>query len=144
MFKDALTTSIKSKGYWNSSTITPGMLSWSEDIHIQSTADLTEIIVRDGDVTLADNQVMYLDRVRDAAINSGGVSVEWFNSVNYVNGQLGAFENLSKGDWVKKADDTDDKYLRVEEFYAAASLGGGVTAPGNALSIKLSDNLLGS
>lgn len=143
VFKDALATSIKSKGYWNSSTITPGLLSWSEDIHVQSTRDLTEVIVRDGSTSLDNNQVMYIDRVRDAAINSGSVSVQWFNSVDYVNGTLGSFENLSKGDWIKKADDTDDKYLRVEEFYASASLGGGVTAPGNALSIKLSDNYQG-
>lgn len=143
VFKDALATSIKSKGVWNSSDITPGMLTWSEDIVIQSASDLSEVIIRDGNKTLADNEVMYVDRVRDAAINTGGIAVQWFNATNYVNGQLGAFENLSKGDWIKKADDSDELYLRVEEFYAAASLGGGVTSPGNALSIKLSANYAG-
>lgn len=143
VFKDALTTSIKSKGLWSSSSVTPGMLTWSEDILLQSTSDLTELIIRDGNKTLADNEVMYIDRVRDVAINTGSISVEWFNAVNHVNGQLGAFENLSKGDWVKKADDNDNLYLRVEEFYAAANKGGGVTAPGSALSIKLSANYTG-
>lgn len=138
VFKDALTTSIKSKGYWNSSDVTPGALTWSEDINVQQTSDSSELIIRAGSKTLADNEVLYIDRVRDVGINTGGVSVEWFNAVNHVNGQLGAFENLAKGDWVKKADDSDNLYLRVEEFYAAANKGGGVTAAGSALSIKLS------
>ena len=138
VFKDALTTSIKSKGYWNSSDVSPGVLTWSEDIVIQSTSDLSEVIVRSGSETLQDNEVLYLNRVREAAINSGGIAVEFFNGVDHINGQLGSFENLSKGDWIKKADDPDNFYRRVEEFYAADNKGGGVTAPAAALSVKLS------
>lgn len=138
VFKDALATSIKSKGYWNSSDVAPGALTWSEDIVIQSATDLSEVIVRAGSETLQNNEVLYLNRVREAAINSGGIAVEFFNSVDYINGQLGSFENLSKGDWIKKADDPDNFYRRVEEFYAADNKGGGVTAPAAALSVKLS------
>ena len=143
VFKDALATSIKSKGYWNSSDSTAGLLTWSEDVTIQSTSDLSDVILRSGNKALADNEVLYINRIRDAAINTGSIAVEWFNGTNYTNGQLGSFENLSKGDWIKKADDSDNLYLRVEEFYAAASLGGGVTAPANALSVKLSANYIG-
>lgn len=139
MFKDALATSIKSKGVWQSSDSTPGLLTWTEDIVLQSVSDSKDIIIRDGNKTLLDGQVMYIDQNRGEDINTGAVSVEWFNGINYVNGSLGSFENLTKGDWVKKADDPDYRYLRVEEFYAAANLAGGVTSAGNALSIKLSN-----
>ena len=137
VFKDALGTSIKSKGTWAANGVTPGLLVWSEDIIIQSTTDAKDAIIRANSKTLANNEVMFIERVRNAPINTGGVGVSWFNGINYVNGQLGAFENLSKGDWVKKADDIDSLNLRVEEFYASANLGGGVTSPANALSIKL-------
>lgn len=138
VFKDSLATSIKSKGVWASSAMTAGMITWTEDILLQSSADLSEVIIRSGSKIISNDEVMYINRVRDAAINTGGIDVQWYNGVDHVNGQLGSFENLSKGDWIKKADDSDTLYLRVEEFYAAANKGGGVTAPGNALSIRLS------
>lgn len=138
LFKDALATSIKSKGTWAASENTPGLLVWTEDIIVQSTTDARDTIIRAGSEQLADNEVMYINRVRNVPINSGSIEVVWFNGTNYVNGQLGAFENLSKGDYIKKADDSDAAYLRVEEFYAGVNLAGGVTSPSNALSIKLS------
>lgn len=143
LFNDALATSIQSKGLWNSSDLTPGLLSWTEDILVQSVSSSRDIIVRSGSKTLSNDQTMYMPLVRKQPINTGSVAVDWFNSLNYVNGTLGSFENLNKGDWVKKADDTDTLYLRVEEFYASTALGGGVTAPANALSIKLSANYTG-
>jgi hypothetical protein len=143
IFKDALGTSIKSKGVWQSSDSTAGLLTWTEDIVLESIPDKRTVFVRDGNKTLSDQQVLYFDQVRGENFNTGSVAVEWFNATNFVNGNLGSFENLSKGDWVKKADDPDYRYLRVEEFYAAASLGGGVTSASNALSIKLSDTYSG-
>lgn len=139
IFKDALSSSIKSKGFWQSSDLTAGLLTWTEDILIQSVSDDRDKIIRQSNKTLLDNQTMYIPLTRRADINTGGVSVNWFNGINYVNGTLGSFENLTKGDWIKKSDDPDYRYLRVEEFFAADNLGGGVTSPGNALSIKLSD-----
>ena len=143
VFKDALGTSIKSKGTWAANGVTPGLLVWSEDIIIQSTIDAKDTIIRANAKTLANNEVMFIERIRDTAINSGSIEVSWFNGINYVNGQLGAFENLSKGDWIKKASDSDSFNLRVEEFYAGANLAGGVTSPANALSIKLNSTYAG-
>ena len=143
VFKDALGTSIKSKGTWAANGITPGLLAWSEDILIQSTTDSKDTIIRANSKTLANNEVMYIERIREAAINSGSIDVSWFNAVNYVNGQLGAFENLAKGDWIKKASDDDYLNNRVEEFYAGLNLSGGVTSPANALSIKLNNTYAG-
>ena len=138
-FKDALASSVKSKGSWTSSETTAGNLIWSEDITIQSTADKRDVILRAGNRTLAENQVMFIERIRDVNINSASLPVDWFNSVNHVNGQIGAFENLQKGDWIKKSDDADSLYLRVEEFYLGLNQSGGVASPGTARSIKLSE-----
>lgn len=143
IFQDTLATSIRSKGSWLADSITPGLLTWSEDILIQSASDSRDIIVRANNKTLANNDVMYINRVRGAAINNGNVDVTWINGANYVNGTLGSFENLSKGDWIKKSNDIDSLYLRVEELYAGLALSGGVTTPANALSIKLSANYAG-
>ena len=144
IFKDALASSIKSKGEWQSSSATAGLMTWTEDIVLQSVTDKRNVMVRAGNKTLTDGQVMYIDQTRDTAINTGSVSVDWINAINYVNGTLGSFESLTKGDWVKKADDDDYRYLRVEEFYAAAALGGGVSSAANALSIKLSETYGGA
>lgn len=142
IFKDALSSSIKSKGIWQSSA-TPGLLTWTEDVILQSISDNKDVIVRAGNKTLANNQVMYLAREQNVPINTGSLAVSWFNGINYVNGALGSFESLTKGDWIKKADDVDYLFLRVEEFYAGTNLSGGVTAPGSALSIKLSATYAG-
>jgi hypothetical protein len=143
IFQDTLGTSIRSKGSWTSDSITPGMLTWSEDILIQSTTDFRDIIVRANSETLANNQVMYIDKIRNAAINTGGIDVNWINGANYINGTLGTFENVSKGDWIKKSNDIGSLYLRVEELYAGSALAGGVTSSPNALSVKLSSTYQG-
>lgn len=143
IFKDTLGSSIKSKGTWSASDVTPGIVSWSEDMTIQSTTDKRDIIIRAGSKTLTNNQVIYLNRTRDALINTGSVSVNFINGAAYINGSLGAFENLSKGDWIKKSDDADYYHVRVEEFYAGLNQGGGVTSPSNALSIKINTSYTG-
>jgi hypothetical protein len=138
VFKDALATSIRSKGTWENSDSTPGQLSWTEDIVLQSMTDLKDIIIRSGSKTLLNNQVMFVQHERDLQANSGTVPLDWFNGLPYVNGDLGYFENLSKGDWIKRSGDGDNLYLRVEEFYDSISLGGGTTTPSQAKSIRLS------
>ncbi len=144
MFKDALGTSIKSKGIWQSSDSTPGLLTWTEDILSQTVSDNKDYIIRNGNKTLSNDQTMYISLTRRQPINTGSVQVTWLNGINYVDGTLGSFENLTKGDWVKKSDDSDFRYLRVEEFFAATALGGGVTSANNALSIKLSATYSGT
>ena len=143
IFKDSLATSIRSKGTWENSDVTPGLLTWTEDIVIQSMTDKKDIIIRSGNKTLSNNQVMFVQHQRNVPINSGSTAVDWLSGLPYVNGELGAFENLAKGDWIKKASDPDYRYLRVEEFYTAINLGGVPTTPGNAISIRLSQTYSG-
>ena len=140
IFKDALATSIRSKGTWQNSDAVAGLLTWTEDIVIQSMTDKKDIIIRAGSKNIADNQVMFIEQLRDQEINTGSVAVDWLSGLPYVNGELGAFENLTKGDWIKKSSDKDYRYLRVEEFYSNINIGGSETSPANALSIKLSGN----
>ena len=151
IFKDALATSIKSKGTWENSDVVPGQLTWTEDLVMQSMTDKREVIVRgqsyqtgEGVRVLGDGQVMFIVQERNKPINSGSVPVEWFNSLNFIEGQSGSFENLTKGDWIKKAGDPDGKYLRVEEFYDAAppTAGSPITAE-LAVCVKLSEAYYG-
>lgn len=143
IFKDSLATSIRSKGSWENSNSIPGLLDWSEDIVIQSMTDKKDVIIRSGNKTLENNQVMFVKHQRNAPINTGSISVSWVNGLAYVNGSLGSFENLSKGDWVKKASDADYQFLRVEEFYTLPDTGGVQTTSGNAKSIRLSETYAG-
>ncbi len=143
LFLDGLGSTYKSKGQWSHSPSTPGMLTWSEDINLKLIPDNRDLIIRSGSKTLANEEVMYIPMIRDAAFNTGNVPVDWFNGVNIVNGTIGSFQNLVKGDWVKKKGDPNHHNVRVEEFYANSNLTGGVTTPALARSIKISSTYLG-
>jgi hypothetical protein len=147
IFKDALATSIKSKGTWENSSTTPGLLTWTEDITIQSMTDKRDIVIRAGSKTLGNNQVMLIKQQRNIPINSGSVSADWIQSVNYINAQEngeGTFENLSKGDWIKKAGDPDYRYRRIERFWKQQDKSDSPTSDSAiALSIELNDTYEG-
>ena len=138
MFNDSLANSIKSKGQWQHSDTTVGKIIWTEDIVSQSLQDKRDYIIRSGDKTLSNDEIMYVVLQRNLPPNDFNYSLTWFNNINHVNGPIGSFANLSKGDWIKKTDDVSSKYLRVEEFYLLDNKGGGITTPSNAQSIKLS------
>lgn len=146
-FYDAVATAFKSKGKWVHDTVTPGLLTWTEDIQIKMTSDPRTYIVRQGSKQLLDEQVMYMAMQRNLPFNATDESVSWTNGQLYVNtigGAVGLFANLSKGDYVKKANDTIDKWVRVEEFYDAVNLGGSTTTAAGARSIRLGSVYLGS
>lgn len=146
-FVDSVATAFKSKGQWLHDSSTPGLISWTEDLNIKIVNDPRTYIIRQGNKTLADEQVMYVPMSRNLAINSTDESVSWINGQSYVNtvgGAVGLFANLAKGDWIKKANDSADKWLRVEEFYDAVNLGGSTTTAALARSIRLSSAYLGA
>lgn len=145
-FFDAVATTFKSKGKWVHDTTTPGLLTWTEDIQIKMTSDPRTYIVRQGSKTLDNEQVMYIPMIRNQLFNPTDESVSWINGQAYINtigGAVGLFTNLSKGDYVKKANDSFDKWLRVEEFYDAVNLGGSTTTAAGARSVRLSSAYLG-
>lgn len=146
-FVDALATGFKSKGAWMHDSSTPGLVTWTEDIHVKITADPRTYIFRNGSKTLANEQVMYVPLVRNTQLGTSDLAVNWTNGANYINtngGVLGSFSNLAKGDWVKKANDPNHYFLRVEEFYDGINLSGSTTSAANARSVRLSSTYLGS
>lgn len=145
-FYDAVATAFKSKGKWIHDLTTPGLLTWTEDIQIKMTSDPRTYILRQGSEQLLNEQVMYLAMQRNLPFNVTDESVQWINGQVYVNtigGAVGLFANLSKGDYIKKANDTIDKWVRVEEFYDAVNLGGSTTTAAGARSVRLGSPYLG-
>ena len=145
VFQDALASVLKSKGEWKHDGTTPGLVTWTADITQKSLQDPHDIIIRNGSTQLADEQIAYITLIRDADINTGPYPVSFYNGLNYVNGILSSFQNLSVGDWIKQKVDTVDKYLRIENFYSGANLTGSPGVTSNlALSIKLNGNYAGA
>jgi hypothetical protein len=145
IFHDALGSTIKSKGQWEYDESTLGQATWTEDIHLYTLTDPRDIIVRAESINLSsDDYVAWLGLVRDADINASSFAVDFVNGSDNINGIIGAFANINKGDWIKKITDSKILYLRVEELYASTNQGGGTTTPALAQSIKLSDNYAGT
>lgn len=138
VFLDALGSTLKSKGQWQHSSSVPGRAIFTEDLQYTSLRDARIAFIRASTLNLANEQVAWINLVRDGEINNSSASVSWTNGVVYVNGVVGAFANLAKGDWIKKKTDTDDKYLRVLGLFASANGGGGSTTAALAQSIMLS------
>lgn len=138
-FSDTLGSTLKSKGEWLHDGTIPGRVTWSEDIQYKSLTDPRMIIFRGQTIDITGNeQVAWYELTRDADINGTNQAVDWFNGLNKINGAVGAFANVSKGDWIKQKSDDSTYYLRVEELYANPDLAGSPTTGALAQSVKLS------
>lgn len=154
LFHDALATAWKSKGSYTHSSSTPGELSWSEDLYIKSMDNPVDIVIRasgGSPITLDNEQVAFLNLVRDVPVNDLDEAVSFTNGEAYVNtatGATGLFANLKRGDWIKKATDDETLYLQVREFYNTAQspgpITGSVTTAGDARAIILSGDYEGT
>lgn len=147
IFHDALATTFKSKGSYVYGSGNAGLLTWTEDVLVKSLNDPRDLIIRSGSISMSNEQVAYVDIVRNQPANPFDQAVAWTNGQNYVNtvgGSIGYFANLSKGDWIKKTGDGSHLYLQVQEFYDTVNLGGSVTTAANARSIRLSGTYQGS
>lgn len=154
IFHDALTTTWKSKGAYTHSSATPGQLSWSEDIYIKDASSPKDIVIRasgGSPLNIGNEQVAYIDQIRDQATNTLDLPVAWTNGQAYVNtigGSVGRFQNLRKGDWVKKVNDDNVLWLQVREFYnttqSPGPISGSPTSAANARAITLSGAYAGT
>jgi hypothetical protein len=145
LWHDAVGNALFSKGRFFHDEDTGGLLSWSEDIVYHHLNDPREIRIRANEKLLFDNEtVLYIEMIRDEEINSTSTPVDWLLGADYVNGQVGAFEHLAKGDFIKRKSDAHPSYNRVEEFYALPNLAGGTTTAPLAQSVRLLDNYDGS
>jgi hypothetical protein len=141
LFHDALATAWKSKGSYTHSSATPGELSWSEDLYVKSMNSPIDVVIRasgGSPITLANEQVAFLNLVRDQPVNSldepvsfstGTVTIGLvpYGFINTSTGATGQFALLKKGDWIKKASDSSTLYVQVRDFYNAAQSPGPVT-----------------
>jgi len=117
VFLDALGSTVKSKGEWQHSSATPGMATWTEDIHYYSLVDARDLIIRADTVTLSSSdRVAWINLKREADLNGIAAPANWLNGATYISGAVGTFVNLSKGDWVKKPSDPNLYFRRVEEL----------------------------
>lgn len=143
-FNDALANVLKSKGEWSHSDSVPGRVTFTEDIQYINMTDPRQIIFRSNTLDIPDDNVAYVSLVREADINGTIQPVDWVNGSTTVNGIVGAFANVSKGDWIKQKSDTATLYLRVEELYSSPNLAGAPTTGPLAQSIKLSATYAGA
>jgi hypothetical protein len=67
--------------------------------------------------------------------------VSWTSSSNLITGLVGDFKNLEVGDWVKKVEDTDSKYVQVSGFTES---GGASTTAALAEVVTLVDAYSGT
>ena len=146
-FNDSVTV-LQSKGLWVHSASTPGLISWTEDIDIESTANPREyVLTGPGSFQLQNGQVAYLDLVRDQSINSTNSPVAFTNGQSYINtvgGSVGLFSNLTIGDWIQSASDPSQNFVQVVQFWNSVNASGSVTTAALAKSISISTPYLGS
>ena len=146
---DALGSTLKSKGEWIHDDTIAGRLTWTEDVQYHNLTDPRELIIRANTIDIAnDGDVAYIELERDLEINNTSTTVEFKNIelppasgdfFGIANGVVGAFANLTIGDWVKAKADEHYRYLRVEEFFSATDNAGSSTTAALAESIRLSD-----
>ena len=145
VYDDALGSSLKSKGKWIHDETVIGQVTWTEDITYSKMNDPRDIIVRSGSKTLDNEQVMWIKMVRNQKINALDTAVSFINGASYVNGTVGSFQYLNKGDWVKQKGDSEYHYARVVGFYTTPNGTGSETAtPSDAISVKLETAYTGS
>ena len=144
LFQDFAGTAFSSKGRWEHSGATPGLVTYTEDMHITSLRDPRKTIIRANNFTLADKEIAWIDIVREGDLNPVLQTVNWTNGVNFVNGVVGAFADVKQGDWIKSKNDDVSAYARVEEFYQNTNLGGSAgVSPVLAQSVRLSTTYSG-
>lgn len=154
LFHDALTTTWKSKGKYLHDSSTPGQLTWTEDIYVKSTSSPKDLVIRasgGSPIVIGNEQVAFINLIRNQAINTLDQPVAFTNGQAYVNtvgGSVGLFQNLRKGDWIKKSFDDGVLFLQVREFYNTTQSPGPTTgtstSAANARSITLSGSYLGA
>lgn len=142
---DALGSSMISKGTFFHDELVGGRIVWDESICYRNLTDPRCLIIRPSTIDITgDNYVAYIKLIRDEDINTTATPVTFLAGSNVIDGVVGAFENLAKGDWIKKKSDDHTGYLRAEEFYALPNLCGGTTSPALAQSVRLSANYAGT
>jgi hypothetical protein len=99
------------RGKFIHSQVTPGMLTWTGQLNIQSISGPLEFIIAPGSVELLDQEVAYIYLVRDQ-------NFQPLNSFTFVNGSSvinasGLVAGIAAGDWVRFFSDSITDYQQV-------------------------------
>lgn len=128
--------------FWS---VAGSVLTWSQNIDVQSTTGPYYFRILAGNKTLTDGQVIYVSQIRNVSKPNATLFFSWVQNAAYVNGAIGSFTGLEsdvtnaqgRGDWVKKAGDSQEKYMRITQFYDAPNGGGATTTAALALSATI-------
>lgn len=99
LFWDVSGSTITGRGKLIHSDVTPGLLTWTSDIYLKSIFGGMYLTIPAGNVTLADNEVAYLNLIRNQDFQAA-------NTFTFTNGSptVNATANvvgISSGDWIK-------------------------------------------
>lgn len=116
IYWDTLGSLVTGRGKIVHSDVTPGLMTWTSDIFIKSIFGTLTLIVNAGNVTLADNEVAYLNLVRNQDFQPA-------NTFTFTNGNntVTATANIvgiNAGDWIKYESHNFAAWAKVQSVAA--------------------------
>lgn len=112
LFFDTVGSVLTGTGKFQHSAITPGLLTWTSNLFIKSIFGKLELQINSGSVTLTDEQVGYVQLVRNQDFQSS-------NTFAFVNGSVtvtavNIISGIVSGDWIKASSDSLNKWTKVD------------------------------
>lgn len=145
VYDDALASSLRSKGKWTHDENYIGKVTWTEDIVYGKINDPRDIVVRAGSVDLENDQVMWIEMIRNQKISALDTPVTFINGSTLVTGSVTSFQYVKQGDWIKSKGDDEFHYARIVNFFTSTTGTGSTTDnPSEAQSLRLETQYTGS
>lgn len=123
--QDLGNTVVTGRGFISHSDTVAGQINWNEDINLtRISSRLSYTLLANPastDITLSDNQVAYIDFVRNIPILPNLI----FNNANDVVASVGGVSwttGLVAGDWVRLAADDDSRYVQILSVDSASQV----------------------
>jgi len=114
LYFDAAGSTITGAGQWEHDVSTPGKLTWTTDVFINSMIGDLTLTLPANNVTLADGEVAYLDLVRNQVIV--GPTFTFTNASATVTSTIGAFTTFVVGDWIKAESGGLSAWGQIQSF----------------------------
>lgn len=141
LLKDTSFSILTSKGKYSYSNNT---LAWNSDLWYNYFDDPRTITFRATSTTsLTNHKLAYYALIRGKEVNPYAIKLNWTNGSVYVNADIGAFSNLTKGDWIKSTSDINQRYVKVVNFRSDVNGGGIDIIPAFAKCVVLESPYMG-
>ena len=135
LFMDAAGSVVTGAGTFQSSEVTPGLLTWTSTLNIRYLLGPLTLIIPPDSVTLLDTQVAYITIVRNQDFQPAN-NFTFTNSSATVSASL-PITGIASGDWIKYVNDNVTKWAQVQSVSGSSiTLTGtyfGASATGKAL-----------